>query len=261
MLARARRQDDDRSVGRDDRERRAVRRGAAPADGGVPVAVRARPAALHRRRRSASSATTRRRCSSRRCSGLGRRSWGAATPAEDDAGFMLFDTVLAFDHVKHRILIIANARITADEDLRALYQFACAKIQFLERELERGLSQAPDAGRRAPTSRSNQTARELRDRRPDDQGAHRRRRHLPGGPVAALRNRRHGRSVHRLPRAAARQPVALHVFHPHGRAVDRRIVAGDAGPRGRPARRDASDRRHAAARDATRTRTCASARS
>src|SRR5262249_17123912 len=48
----------------------------------------------------------------------------------------------AFDHVQHRILIIANARITADEDLESLYQFACAKIQFLERELERGLSQA-----------------------------------------------------------------------------------------------------------------------
>src|SRR6478735_9035450 len=27
----------------------------------------------------------------------------------DDAGFMLFDTVLAFDHVQHRILLIANA--------------------------------------------------------------------------------------------------------------------------------------------------------
>ena len=50
-------------------------------------------------------------------------------PGADDAGFMLFDTVLAFDHVKHRILIIANARVTADEDLSALYQFACAKIQ------------------------------------------------------------------------------------------------------------------------------------
>src|SRR5262249_50129276 len=37
------------------------------------------------------------------------------SPASDDAGFMLFDTVLAFDHVKHRILIIANARVTADE--------------------------------------------------------------------------------------------------------------------------------------------------
>ena len=58
----------------------------------------------------------------------------------DDAGFMIFDTVLAFDHVQHRILIIANARVTADEDLTALYQFACAKIQFLERELERNLS-------------------------------------------------------------------------------------------------------------------------
>src|SRR6188474_1319026 len=73
----------------------------------------------------------------------------------DDAGFMLFDTVLAFDHVKHRILIIANARVTADEDLSALYQFACAKIQFLERELERGLSHASPAGRKTPDVASN----------------------------------------------------------------------------------------------------------
>jgi anthranilate synthase component 1 len=81
----------------------------------------------------------------------------ASGPAEDDAGFMLFDTVLAFDHVKHRILIVANARITADEDLQALYQFACAKIQFLERELERGLSQAESTNRAAPQVRSNQS--------------------------------------------------------------------------------------------------------
>ena len=75
--------------------------------------------------------------------------------SEDDAGFMLFDTVLAFDHVKHRILIIANARVTGDEDLKALYQFACAKIQFLERELERGLSQALPETQSAPVIRSN----------------------------------------------------------------------------------------------------------
>jgi len=61
---------------------------------------------------------------------------------QDEAGFMLFDTVLAFDHVRHRILIIANARITGDEDLESLYQFACAKIDFVQRELERGLSRA-----------------------------------------------------------------------------------------------------------------------
>jgi anthranilate synthase component 1 len=58
----------------------------------------------------------------------------------DEAGFMLFDTVLAFDHVRHRILIIANARITGDEDLESLYQFARARIEFVERELERALS-------------------------------------------------------------------------------------------------------------------------
>ena len=84
-----------------------------------------------------------------------RAGWASGT-AEDDAGFMLFDTVLAFDHVKHRILIIANARITADEDLKALYQFASAKIQFLERELERSLSQPEPPRRSAPEIRSNQ---------------------------------------------------------------------------------------------------------
>ncbi len=65
---------------------------------------------------------------------------GDTAADRDDAGFMLFDTVLAFDHVQHRILLIANARISGDEDLRSLYQFACAKIEFLERELERALS-------------------------------------------------------------------------------------------------------------------------
>ncbi len=82
---------------------------------------------------------------------------GSGEEPEDEAGFMLFDTVLAFDHVKHRILIIANARVTADEDLRALYQFACAKIQFLERELERGLSQPAPPAKEPPAVRSNMT--------------------------------------------------------------------------------------------------------
>jgi anthranilate synthase component 1 len=80
---------------------------------------------------------------------------GSADPTVEDAGFMLFDTVLAFDHVKHRILVIANARITPDEDLEALYQFACAKIQFLERELERALSQPTPSRRESAAVTSN----------------------------------------------------------------------------------------------------------
>ena len=87
--------------------------------------------------------------------------WHSADGTADDAGFMLFDTVLAFDHVKHRILIIANARVAADEDLGALYQFACAKIDFLERELERGLSAPDHDAAAAPAVHSNLTKEEF----------------------------------------------------------------------------------------------------
>jgi anthranilate synthase component I len=97
--------------------------------------------------------------------GYGAASWfepvlgdlGEGADGADTAGFMVFDTVLAFDHVQHRILIIANARITADDDLESLYQFACAKIQFLERELERNLSTSRPASSDALDVRSNHT--------------------------------------------------------------------------------------------------------
>ncbi|MBZ5559674.1 MAG: anthranilate synthase component I [Acidobacteriia bacterium] len=97
--------------------------------------------------------------------GYGASSWfepvlgdlGEGADGADQAGFMLFDTVLAFDHVRHRILIIANARITADDDLESLYQFACAKIQFLERELERSLSHTQRGGAAPLTFTSNYT--------------------------------------------------------------------------------------------------------
>ena len=79
------------------------------------------------------------------------RAWSAhgktRAPGGDEAAFMLFDTILAFDHVKHRILIIANAAVGDGRDLRAQYDFARTRIRFLERELERALSEraaAPD---------------------------------------------------------------------------------------------------------------------
>src|SRR5207247_6383551 len=95
--------------------------------------------------------------------GYGAASWfepvlgdlGAGADGSDQAGFMVCDTVLAFDHVQHRILIIANARITPDDDLEALYQFACTKIEFLERELRRDFSHPRPAPGRAISVRSN----------------------------------------------------------------------------------------------------------
>jgi anthranilate synthase component 1 len=104
--------------------------------------------------------------------GYGAASWfepvlgdlGDGADGADLAGFMVFDTVLAFDHVRHRILIIANARITAGDDLESLYQFACAKIQFLERELERNLSVAPRERGEPLDVRSNHTKEQFEER-------------------------------------------------------------------------------------------------
>ena len=44
-----------------------------------------------------------------------------------NAIFLLADLVVAFDHVKHRILVIANAHVT--DDARAAYQAAIARIE------------------------------------------------------------------------------------------------------------------------------------
>ena len=70
---------------------------------------------------------------------------------------MLFDTILAFDHVKHRILMIAHALVEEGSDLRAQYDLARAKIRFLERELERGLSEHDTPRHRQVVVRSNTT--------------------------------------------------------------------------------------------------------
>lgn len=90
---------------------------------------------------------------------LGRARAAHPKPAEggDDAAFMLFDTVLAFDHVKHRILIIANAAVEDGCDLRTRYELALARIGFLEAELGRQLSEPPPPERRDVTLRSNTT--------------------------------------------------------------------------------------------------------
>ena len=70
-----------------------------------------------REAQSATSTTTRRSGSSRASRDRIRR---ARAMRIDQAGFMVFDTVLAFDHVKHRILAISNARVREGESLRSL---------------------------------------------------------------------------------------------------------------------------------------------
>ncbi|MHC4832406.1 MAG: anthranilate synthase component I [Planctomycetota bacterium] len=95
----------------------------------------------------------------------------------EDAAFMLFDTVLAFDHVQHRILIISNARVRGGADLRSLYDGAVAKIGFLERELERPLAVPRRPAGTPPEFRSNVEATAFED------GVRRIREHIAEGDV------------------------------------------------------------------------------
>ncbi|MBN2057445.1 MAG: anthranilate synthase component I [Candidatus Saganbacteria bacterium] len=48
--------------------------------------------------------------------------------------FLLTDTILAFDHVKHKIIIISNAKVQGSP--AAAYKAACAKIKKLEQQLK-----------------------------------------------------------------------------------------------------------------------------
>jgi anthranilate synthase component I len=58
-----------------------------------------------------------------------------------DCVLMFFDRLLAFDHVRHQIHIIATADVTR-ESPRQAYDHALADIAVLERKLARGLSAA-----------------------------------------------------------------------------------------------------------------------
>lgn len=51
--------------------------------------------------------------------------------------FLLADTLLAFDHIKHKILIISNAHVKGSP--KKAYREACARINALERKLKRTL--------------------------------------------------------------------------------------------------------------------------
>ncbi|HET9481976.1 MAG TPA: anthranilate synthase component I family protein, partial [Candidatus Polarisedimenticolia bacterium] len=73
-----------------------------------------------------------------------RRTAPDAPPSVPDAWFGLFDTVLAFDHLRHRILLITS--VVPDRDRRPLrrqYAAAGERLDRLARDLSRGLRLAP----------------------------------------------------------------------------------------------------------------------
>jgi anthranilate synthase component 1 len=54
-----------------------------------------------------------------------------------DAVWCFYDTVAAFDHVRHQLVLLANVFVDEDTDLRAAYDEAQTRLSALERDLKR----------------------------------------------------------------------------------------------------------------------------
>jgi len=60
-----------------------------------------------------------------------------------DAVWCFYDTVTAFDHVRHQLVLIADAFIGPDTDLQAAYDDAQRRLEALEADLKRPASASP----------------------------------------------------------------------------------------------------------------------
>src|SRR6202046_5609164 len=75
-----------------------------------------------------------------------------------DLALMLTDALVAFDHLKHTVTVIANVYASDDEDLEASYNRACDTIAEVRWRLEGPVprpSRRPDPTRIAPNFQSN----------------------------------------------------------------------------------------------------------
>ena len=170
--------------------------------------------------------------------------------------FSLYRSVVAFDHARQRLLVIADAPPGG----RADFDRAQAVLDALEADLRgdpapwRSLPRA--AGPSDPPATAFGDGAAFRD------AVLKAKEHIAAGDIFQVVLSRQAtlpcpaRPLHGLPRAADGEPVAVHVL-PQGRATARggRRLAGDAGAGGGAACRDAPHRRHAAPRGGTPRRT------
>ena len=178
-----------------------------------------------------------------------------------DMALMVCELMLAFDHLRHEVTVIAYAfcdEIGADAAYdRALELIGDARAALRGRSRLRvsdRMSRPPAAaglvrarGRRRSVAFEPEP-RALRVQRRADRRVRPRRRCLPGGAIAAFHRAGAGRGLLDLPRPAHGQPVAVHVLPRLRRLRDRRRLARAAGEGLRPPSRDTADRGHLPAR-------------
>ena len=60
---------------------------------------------------------------------------GSDRGSEDDAVFMLFEELIAFDHLKNQIILFSNVQIKDDSNLESDYEMALQKIDRMGEDL------------------------------------------------------------------------------------------------------------------------------
>jgi anthranilate synthase component 1 len=80
-----------------------------------------------------------------------------------DALFVLTDTILIFDNVRHKIKIVSNAHLQEGENPDKAYKEAIRKIEEIERKLKKPVSWIPKTAQRTPKTkvRSNFSKKEF----------------------------------------------------------------------------------------------------
>ena len=175
-------------------------------------------------------------------------------PNPDDTGMpdlalMVSDVLLAFDHLRHEVTVLAN--VFAEGDVERAYATPPRRSPTCASGCAGPVPQAGAGPQRAAELQLEPRLRRLRRGRGARQGVHPRGRRLPGGAEPALERRLPGGGVLDLPRPARRQPEPVHVL-PRLRGLrDRRRVARGARD-GHGTDRAASARSPARARAPTR---------
>ena len=169
-----------------------------------------------------------------------------------DCIFTFYDRLLAFDHLKHQLHIIAAADVqcrVAAQGLRPRPgRHRCAGAQAGTRHSPAGTGMVGSRQAQGHQSAHQHFARRISRQRSPRQGVHCRRRHLPGRALAAARLQAASRAVPDLSRAAHRESVALHVLSAARRHARGRRVSGNAGAHHRTQPGVSPHRGHAAAR-------------
>ena len=168
-----------------------------------------------------------------------------------DAILMRPTMMAIFDVVKDEITIVTPVRKAAHTSAEKAYKAACKRLKAVVAALNEPLPHAPSSPSRrlpAPRPSSNTTAAEYRSMVQPREGVHRRRRHLPGGALAALLGSVHAVAVCALPSFAADQPLAVPVPSRLRRLRTRRLEPRDSRARAQRRGDDPTDRRHGTAR-------------